>query len=144
MITQGLHCPYCHGTAIVRHGLSPEGKQRYRCCACHEGRGRIFLLEDSYAGPSLAVKQQIVAMAMNARGMRATARVLQVSPTTRTVKIFELAFPREVTPRPSPAPWLVFCSTLPHTGVPGAITGFYTVRLDIAEMPLMLMPTYRQ
>ena len=29
MITQVLHCPYCHGTAIVRHGTSSEGKQRY-------------------------------------------------------------------------------------------------------------------
>src|SRR5215510_13384360 len=34
---------------------------------------------------------------------------------SRTVKIFELAFPRKVTPRPSPALWLVFCSTLTHT-----------------------------
>jgi hypothetical protein len=47
MITQVLHCPYCHGTDIVRHGLSPEGKQRYRCRACLEGRGRTFLLEYS-------------------------------------------------------------------------------------------------
>ena len=36
MITQVLHCPYCHGTDIVRHGLSPEGKQRCRCRACLE------------------------------------------------------------------------------------------------------------
>src|SRR4029077_8512344 len=52
MITQVLHCPYCHGTDIVRHGLSPEGKQRYRCRACLEGRGRTFLLEYTYAGQS--------------------------------------------------------------------------------------------
>ena len=82
MITQVLHCPYCHGTDIVRHGLSPEGKQRYRCRACLEGRGRTFLLEYSYAGQSPAVKQQIVDMAMNASGMRDTARVLHISPTT--------------------------------------------------------------
>ena len=31
MITQVLHCPYCQGIDIVRHGKSPEGKQRYRC-----------------------------------------------------------------------------------------------------------------
>jgi transposase-like protein len=45
MIMQVLHCPYCQGTDIVKHGLSPEGKQRYRCRACREGRGRTFLLE---------------------------------------------------------------------------------------------------
>ena len=36
----------------------------------------------SYAGHSAAIKQQIVDMAMNASGIRDTARVLHVSPTT--------------------------------------------------------------
>jgi insertion element IS1 protein InsB len=81
MITQVLHCPYCHETDIVRHGLSPEGKQRYRCRACREGRGRTFLLAYTYAGQSPEVKQQIVEMAMNASGIRDTARVLHISPT---------------------------------------------------------------
>ena len=44
MITQVLHCPYCHGIDSVRPGLSPEGKQRYQCRACLEGRGRTLLL----------------------------------------------------------------------------------------------------
>src|SRR5205807_10221900 len=82
MITQVLHCPYCQGIDIVKHGMSPEGKQRYRCRACLEGRGRTFLLEYSYAGHSPAVKQQIVDMALNASGIRDTARVLHISPTT--------------------------------------------------------------
>ena len=82
MIIQVLHCPYCQGIDIVKHGLSPEGKQRYRCRACHEGRGRTFLLVYSYAGQSSEVKQQIVDMAMNASGIRDTARVLHISPTT--------------------------------------------------------------
>ena len=82
MIIKVLHCPYCQGIDIVKHGMSPEGKQRYRCRTCLEGRGRTFLLEYTYAGQSLAVKQQIVDMAMNASGIRDTARVLHVSPTT--------------------------------------------------------------
>jgi transposase-like protein len=82
MITQVLHCPYCQRIDIVRHGQSPEGKQRYRCRQCREGNGRTFLLEYTYAGQSLEVKQQIVDMAMNASGIRDTARVLHVSPTT--------------------------------------------------------------
>jgi transposase-like protein len=82
MIIQVLHCPYCQGSDIVKHGLSPEGKQRYRCRTCLEGCGRTFLLEYTYAGQSPAVKQQIVDMAMNASGIRDTARVLHVSPTT--------------------------------------------------------------
>ena len=82
MIIQVLHCPYCQGSDIVKHGLSPEGKQRYRCRTYLEGCGRTFLLEYTYAGQSPAVKQQIVDMAMNASGIRDTARVLHVSPTT--------------------------------------------------------------
>jgi transposase-like protein len=81
MILQVLHCPHCHGTDIVRHGQTRQGKQRYRCreqrCA-----GRMFLLNYTYAGQSPDVKRQIVDMAMNASGIRDTARVLHVSPNT--------------------------------------------------------------
>jgi len=81
MMTQVLHCPYGHGTAIVRHGTTPEGKQRSRCRACPE-RGRTFLLAYAYAGQSPVIKQHLVDRAMNASGMRDTARVVHVSPTT--------------------------------------------------------------
>src|SRR6185295_839139 len=81
MITQVVHCPYCRGTDIVRHGTTPEGKQRYRCRSCLD-RGRTFLLKYAYAGQSPDIKRQIVEMALNASGIRDTARVLQVSPTT--------------------------------------------------------------
>ena len=81
MIMQVLHCPHCQGTDIIRHGTTRQGKQRYRCQenAC---QGRTFLLDYTYAGHSAAVKQQIIDMAMNASGIRDTARVLHVSPTT--------------------------------------------------------------
>jgi len=81
MITHVLHCPYCQGTDIVRHGTTPEGKQRYRCRACPE-RERTLLLEYRHTGHSPEVKQQSVDMAMNASGIRDTARVLHVGPTT--------------------------------------------------------------
>ena len=81
MMLQLLHCPNCHGTDIVRHGQTRQGKQRYRCreqcCA-----GRTFLLDYSYPGQSPAVKPQIVDMAMNASGIRDTARVWHVSTNT--------------------------------------------------------------
>jgi predicted RNA-binding Zn-ribbon protein involved in translation (DUF1610 family) len=82
VIAHVLHCPSCQGTDIVRHGTTPEGKQRYQCRECLLGRGRTFLLAYPYAGQSPEVKQPIVEMAINARGRRDTARVLHVSPTT--------------------------------------------------------------
>jgi transposase-like protein len=65
----------------VRHGKTPQGKQRYRCRQCLD-RGRTFLLDYSYPGQSSSIKEQMVDMAMNASGIRDTARVLHVSPTT--------------------------------------------------------------
>jgi transposase-like protein len=82
MIVQDLHCPHCQDTDIVRHCTIRQGKQRYRCRSCRWGRGRTFLLDYAYAGQSPEVKQQIVDMAMNASGVRDTARVLHISPTT--------------------------------------------------------------
>ena len=81
MSMQVLHCLHCQGTDIIRHGANRQGKQRYRCQenAC---QGRTFLLDYTYPGYFAGVKQQIIDMAMNASGIRDTARVLHVSPTT--------------------------------------------------------------
>ena len=81
MILQPLHCPHCHSTDMVRHGTTRQGKQRYRCRE-HRGAGRTFLLDYRYRGQSPEVKQQIVDMAMNASGIRDTARVLHISTNT--------------------------------------------------------------
>jgi transposase-like protein len=82
MIIQVLNCPHCQSTDIVRHGTTGQGKQRYHCRLCRQGRGRTFLLDYVYAGHSAEVKQQIADMALNASGIRDTARVLHISPTT--------------------------------------------------------------
>jgi transposase-like protein len=82
MIIQILHCSHCQGTDIVRHGTTRQGKPRYRCRQCREGRGRTLLLDYSYAGQSPEIKEQIVEMAMNASGVGDTARVLNISPPT--------------------------------------------------------------
>jgi transposase-like protein len=44
--------------------------------------GRTFILDYAYSGQSRQVKQQIVEMALNGSGVRDTARVLHVSPST--------------------------------------------------------------
>ena len=82
MITHVLHCPYCQGADIGRHGTPAEAKQRSRCRVCLSRRGRTLLLAYPFAGPSSEGKQQIVEGAMNTSGSRDTARVLHVSPPT--------------------------------------------------------------
>jgi transposase-like protein len=81
MILQVLHYPHCHGTDSVRHGQTRQGKPRYRCRE-QPWAGRTFLLDYTYMGQAPDVKQQMVDMAMNASGIRDTARVLHVSTHT--------------------------------------------------------------
>lgn len=81
MLFQVIHCPNCHGTDIVKFGKTRQGKQRFQCrgSICD---GRTFIKDHSYPGRGRQVKQQIVDMALNGSGIRDTARVLHVSPTT--------------------------------------------------------------
>lgn len=81
MVLEPVQCPSCSSTNIVKHGKTAEGKQRYKCrnsqCTRHS-----FVLEYSYRGYLPTVKQQICEMVLNGSGIRDTARVLKISPTT--------------------------------------------------------------
>ena len=65
----------------MKYGRQPNGEQRYRCNNPH-CRRRIFLRQYHNTGWEPEVKQQMVEMALNGRGIRGTARVLGVSATT--------------------------------------------------------------
>jgi insertion element IS1 protein InsB len=74
--------PECGSPEVVQYGRQANGEQRwYRCNNPHCAR-RIFLLRDHNTGWLPEVKQQVVDMALNGSGIRDTARVLGVSPTT--------------------------------------------------------------
>lgn len=81
MVLEPVHCPDCDGTQVIKHGKTPEGKQRYRC-QDQECKRSTFIREYSYAGLLPEVKQQICDMAINGSGIRDTARVLGVSQKT--------------------------------------------------------------
>jgi transposase-like protein len=76
-----VQCPMCGSREVVKYGQQPNGEQRYRCKNPHCPR-RIFLLQYHNTGWVPEVKQQMVEMALNGSGIRDTARVLGVSPTT--------------------------------------------------------------
>lgn len=81
MVLEPVPCPACDSTDVVKHGKTAAGKQRYKCrnprCQRHS-----FILDYSYRGYLPQVKQQIGDMAVNGSGIRDTARVLKISPTT--------------------------------------------------------------
>jgi insertion element IS1 protein InsB len=81
MVLAPLTCPSCQSTAIVKYGKTPDGKQWFHCQnpSCHR---RTFLMEYTHKGFLEDITQQIAEMALNGSGIRDTARVLGMSPTT--------------------------------------------------------------
>jgi insertion element IS1 protein InsB len=81
MVLEPIHCPECDGIDVIKHGRSAAGKQRY-CCQNQACSRSSFIREYSYQGYLPEVKRQISDMAINGSGIRDTARVLGISPTT--------------------------------------------------------------
>jgi transposase-like protein len=81
MAVEKVICPSCGSEDVVKHGQSDEGKQRYRCRNVDCSRC-TFIRHYAYRGYLPEVKQQIADMAVNGSGIRDTARVLKISPTT--------------------------------------------------------------
>ena len=81
MVSVPVQCPHCHSTEVIKAGKQANGTQRYQC---QNGRcaRRIFLLQYQDRGRIPEIRRQVVDMAINGSGIRDTARVLRISPTT--------------------------------------------------------------
>src|SRR5882724_1784522 len=81
MVFISVQCPHCHSDQIVKRGKTGCGTQRYLCqnTGCATGS---FLRNDRHQGCVPEVKQSIIAMRLNASGIRDTARVLRISTDT--------------------------------------------------------------
>lgn len=75
------NAPRCHSNQVVKCGKTDQSKQRYRC-QNEECSTKTFILDYDYNGYLPEVKKKIVDMALNGSGIRDTARVLEISPTT--------------------------------------------------------------
>ncbi len=81
MVLEPVKCPNCSGINVIKREKSAEGKQRYQCRNPDCSRPD-FILDYAYSAYRPEVRQPIVDMAMNGSGIRDTARVLKISPTT--------------------------------------------------------------
>ena len=81
MVLIPVLCPHCQSDRVIKGGTTKACKQRYRCqnadCPHY-----AFVLNPAYHGHLPEIKDRIVDMALNGSGIRDTARVLQISPTT--------------------------------------------------------------
>ena len=81
MVSVPVQCPHCQSTEVIKAGKQANGVQRYQCQNGQCER-RIFLLHYQHRARVLEVRHQVVDMALNGSGVRDTARVLRISPTT--------------------------------------------------------------
>ena len=81
MVYVPVQCPHGQSTEVIKAGKQANGAQRYRCQNDRCER-RIFLLQYQDRGRAPAIRRQVVALAINGSGIRDTARVLRISPTT--------------------------------------------------------------
>ena len=81
MVLMPIRCPYCQSEQVIKGGRTDTDKQRYRChnptCTYQS-----FLFDSAYKGRSPEIKQQGIELSLNGSGVRDTARVLGISPTT--------------------------------------------------------------
>jgi insertion element IS1 protein InsB len=81
MVYVPVQCPYCQSTEVIKADKQASGAQRYQCQNDRCAR-RIFLLQYRDRGRVLEIHRQVVDLALNGGGIRDTARVLRISPTT--------------------------------------------------------------
>ena len=81
MVSVSVQCPYCHSSEVIKAGKQANGTQRYQCQNSQCAR-RSFLLHYHDRGRVPEVRRQVVDLALNGSGIRDTARVLRISPTT--------------------------------------------------------------
>ena len=81
MVSVPVQYPYCQSTEVIKAGKQANGAQRSQC---HNEQcvRRIFLLQYHDRGRVPEIRRQLIDMAVNGSGIRDTARVLRISPTT--------------------------------------------------------------
>jgi len=80
---QKASCPNGGSTEIVKAGKNEQGKQRWQCVAS-DGETKTFMLELEYRDKAYEpeIKEQVVEMAVNGRGIRDPASVLEINKNT--------------------------------------------------------------
>jgi insertion element IS1 protein InsB len=76
-----VKCPICKQSHVVKHGVDAKGKQRF-LCRNPDCLKKTFQLDYELKAKYEDTTEKIIEHAMNASGIRDTARVMKISPTT--------------------------------------------------------------
>ena len=80
MIVIALRCPYCQSEQLVKYGMTPNGKQRYRC----RTRGRQHREHPGSPAYSAAERDTILRAYEERSSLRGLSRTFGVSRNTVT------------------------------------------------------------
>jgi len=86
-VSDFVFCPICGSFHTVKNGFTKTGKQQYRCKNC----GKYFISSYSYHAYEKDLNEKIVILTKEGLGIRSTARILKISPTTLLSKIVSIA-----------------------------------------------------
>ena len=75
-----LRCPYCQSEQLVKYGMTPNGKQRYRCRTC----GRQHRENPGSNAYSEAERETILRAYQERSSLRGLSRTFGVSRNTVT------------------------------------------------------------
>ena len=81
MVLEPVRCIYCNSSDVAKHGFSETGEQRYRCCN-DECSHVTFMCSYTNLGCLPEIENKVADMALNGSGIRDTARVLEIAPST--------------------------------------------------------------
>jgi len=84
-----IQCPCCGSEKITKNGHNRTGKQVYKC-SNPECKHKNFVEDYTYKGCTPEIREQILKMAVNGTGTRATARILGISKDTVTAVLKKL------------------------------------------------------
>lgn len=80
-------CPFCYSPKIIKNGKTKTKKQQYICKNCK----KRFLDYYSYNAYKPNINRKIIQLTKEGAGIRSTARLLEISPTTLLSKIISIA-----------------------------------------------------
>ena len=78
-----VKCPFCESEAVSKNGFNKKGKQVYRCNNT-ECKRCSFSEEYTKKAYDPKIREQVLKMAVDCTGTRATARILGISKDTVT------------------------------------------------------------
>jgi len=78
-----VRCPFCGSEDISPHGHNKTGKRVYQC-KNPECTHKYFVEEYTYKAYKPEVREQVIKMAVDCMGTRATGRILGISKDTVT------------------------------------------------------------